>query len=238
MLYKTNILALVGGGEVPKFSPNKITIWDDHQCKIVSQIRFNSEVIKVKIRKDSIIGVIYDKIYILNIFTLEIIDIFQTYENPNGVFSCSNINNDLIMAFPNSQGKGKVQIEQYFITYEANKKNEAKIINELGKDNIEITSFNDNLDKDISNNINIKKNSVSLNINKSKYKKKSLLINREYKMNQYKKIKKFKICPKSLQIQYNNRNNHFIFVNKTNNMKESSKKRLCCRRNFEFVRIE
>lgn len=129
MLYKTNILALVGGGEVPKFSPNKITIWDDHQCKIVSQIRFNSEVIKVKIRKDSIIGIIYDKIYILNIFTLEIIDIFQTYENPNGVFSCSNINNDLILAFPNSQGKGKVQIEQYFITYEANKKNEAKIIN-------------------------------------------------------------------------------------------------------------
>ena len=129
MLYKTNILTLVGGGELPKFSPNKITIWDDHQCKIVSQIRFNSEVLKVKIRKDSIIGVLYDKIYILNIVTLEIIDMFDTYDNPNGVFSCSNISNDLIIAFPNINGKGKVQIEHYLITYETTKKNEQKILN-------------------------------------------------------------------------------------------------------------
>ena len=43
MLKKTNILALVGGGRLPKYSKNKITIWDDHQGKIISQIRFNSE---------------------------------------------------------------------------------------------------------------------------------------------------------------------------------------------------
>ena len=129
MLYKTNILALVGGGDLPKFSTNKITLWDDHQGKIVSQIRFNSEVLKVKIRKDSIIGVLYDKIYILNIVTLEIIDIFETYNNPNGVFSCSNINNDLIIAFPNVQGKGKVEILQFFISYEITQKKEQKIIN-------------------------------------------------------------------------------------------------------------
>ena len=87
MLDKSNILALVGGGEYPKFSINKITIWDDHQGKIISQIRFNSEVIKVKIRKDTIIGVLQEKIYILNIATLETIDILETYNNPNGIFS-------------------------------------------------------------------------------------------------------------------------------------------------------
>ena len=89
MLYKTNILALVGGGIYPKFSINKITIWDNHQDKIISQIRFNSEVIKVKIRKDVIIGALQDRIYIINIITLETIDILETYNNPQGIFSIS-----------------------------------------------------------------------------------------------------------------------------------------------------
>ena len=129
MLDKSNILALVGGGEYPKFSINKITIWDDHQGKIISQIRFNSEVIKVKIRKDTIIGVLQEKIYILNIATLETIDILETFNNPNGIFSASNINNELTIAFPSIKMKGKVQIENYLIDIDDTKKNENKIIN-------------------------------------------------------------------------------------------------------------
>ena len=129
MLYKTNILALVGGGTYPKFSPNKITIYDDHQGKIVSQIRFNKEVIKVKIRKDVIIGVIIDKIYILNITTLETIEILDTYYNPQGIFSISNQSNELLIAFPYAKSKGKVQVENYLITAVENQKLEQKIIN-------------------------------------------------------------------------------------------------------------
>ena len=129
MLYKSNILALVGGGIYPKYSLNKIIIYDDHQGKIISQIRFNSEVIKVKIRKDVIVGVIQDKIYILNIVTLETIDILETYNNPQGVFSLSNNTNDLLIAFPYSKNKGKVLVNNYTINSLSKKKNEEKIIN-------------------------------------------------------------------------------------------------------------
>ena len=109
MLNISNILAFVGGGDYPKFSPNKIIIWDDHQGKIVSQLRFNSDVIKVKIRKDSIIGVLYDKIYIFNISTLETIDVLETYPNPNGIFSISNMDNELLIAYPSKQMKGRME---------------------------------------------------------------------------------------------------------------------------------
>ena len=129
MLNISNILAFVGGGDYPKFSPNKITIWDDHQGKIVSQIRFNSDVIKVKIRKDSIIGVLQEKIYIFNISTLETIDVLETYPNPNGIFSISNAENELLVAYPNPQMKGRVQIENYNLTNLRAIKSETKIIN-------------------------------------------------------------------------------------------------------------
>jgi WD40 repeat protein len=129
MLNISNILALVGGCDYPKFSPNKITIWDDHQGKIVSQIRFNSDVIKVKIRKDSIIGVLFDKIYILNISTLETIDILETYPNLNGIFSISNMENELLVAYPSPQMKGRVQIENYSFSIHGTKKLESKTIN-------------------------------------------------------------------------------------------------------------
>jgi WD40 repeat protein len=128
MLYKTNILALVGGGIYPKFSLDKITIWDDHQGKIISQIKFNSEIMQIKIHKDAIIGILKDKIYILNLITLETIDILETYDNPKGIFSSSFIKNNLLVAFPCSKSRGYVQIENYFITKVLNEKKEGQII--------------------------------------------------------------------------------------------------------------
>ena len=129
MLKKTNILALVGGGNLPKYSTNKIVIWDDHQGKIISQIRFNKDVINVKIRTDSIIGVLNDKIYIIHIETLEIIDIFDTLKNQSGIFAMSNNNNELSIAFPQAKNKGNVKLISYNIEKNNFNKNITKIIN-------------------------------------------------------------------------------------------------------------
>ena len=128
MLKKTNILALVGGGKLPKFSENKITIWDDHQGIIIRQIRLNSNIIKVKIRDDTIIGIVIDKIYVININTLETIDIVETFINPHGIFSISYHIIDFYIAFPHSKCKGKVQLENYIVSKEIRKEDKQKLI--------------------------------------------------------------------------------------------------------------
>lgn len=50
MLYRCNIVALVGGGINPKFPPNKLILWDDDQYKSVGEISFKSDIFSLKLR--------------------------------------------------------------------------------------------------------------------------------------------------------------------------------------------
>ena len=101
MLKRTNILALVGGGENPRFSPRKIIIWDDHQGNIIGILILNKEILNVRIRNDKIFGVCDDKIYIFNLNTLENISTLETFENPTGIIAISSGDFDkLIIAYP------------------------------------------------------------------------------------------------------------------------------------------
>jgi WD repeat-containing protein 45 len=52
MLYKSNIIALVGGGKYPKHSRNKIILWDDFQAKVMTEISFTTYIKNVKMKKD------------------------------------------------------------------------------------------------------------------------------------------------------------------------------------------
>ena len=91
MLNTTNILALVGWGKNPKFSLNKIIIWDDKKVRIniIGELPFNTNILNIKIKMDRLIGVCQSKIYIFNLNTLEIIDMFDTFDNINGIVGFS-----------------------------------------------------------------------------------------------------------------------------------------------------
>ena len=114
MLNTTNILALVGGGKNPKFSLNKIIIWDDKKVKnnIIGELRFNTNILNIKIKMDRLLGVCQSKIYIFNLNTLETIDMFDTFDNINGIVGFSPGELISVLAFP-YDSKGKVRIVNF-----------------------------------------------------------------------------------------------------------------------------
>jgi len=113
MLYRSNILALVGGGKCPKFAPNKVVIWDDHQAKVLSEMRFINNVKNVKLKRDKIFVVCENKIYVFNFRNFELIESIETFYNPKGLISVSSSNTNSILAFPKKENRGHVFIKDY-----------------------------------------------------------------------------------------------------------------------------
>lgn len=99
MLNRSNILALVGGGQNPKYASNKVVIWDDHQAKAISELRFISSVKNVKLKRDKLFVVCEQKIYIFAFLTFENLENLETYENPKGIIAISTDPNKSIIAY-------------------------------------------------------------------------------------------------------------------------------------------
>lgn len=52
LLYRTNMIALVGSGKNPNWPVNKVFIWDDSKLEIVGELVFKTQVRGIKLVKD------------------------------------------------------------------------------------------------------------------------------------------------------------------------------------------
>ena len=56
MLFRTNLIAMVGGGSAPRFDEKAVVIWDDSQGdpnkNVVMDITFAQPVAAVRLKKD------------------------------------------------------------------------------------------------------------------------------------------------------------------------------------------
>lgn len=111
ILFRCNILALVGGGKNPKYSPNKVMIWDDYQNKCIAELECRSEVKGVKIRRDRIVVVMDEQVFVYNFSDLKLLQQYRTCNNPKGLCALSS-GEKTVLACP-AEEAGTVRIELY-----------------------------------------------------------------------------------------------------------------------------
>lgn len=114
MLFRCNILALVGGGKAPRYSPNKVMIWDDHQSRCIGELSFRSEVRAVRLRRDKIVVVLEFKIYVYNFADLKLLHQIETLANTRGLCALSPGPTSCVLACP-GQRRGEVRVELYSV---------------------------------------------------------------------------------------------------------------------------
>lgn len=112
MLFRCNILALVGGGRTPRYPSNKVMIWDDHQNRCIGELTFRSEVRAVKLRRDRVVVVLEYKIYVYNFSDLKLVDHIETIANPRGTCALCPSSSNSALACPGLQ-RGHVRVELY-----------------------------------------------------------------------------------------------------------------------------
>jgi len=112
MLFRCNILALVGGGRNPRYPPNKVMIWDDHQNRCIGELSFRSPVRAVKLRRDRVVVVLEYKIYVYNFADLKLVDHIETTSNVKGLCALCPYSSNTVLVCPGLQ-RGHVRVELY-----------------------------------------------------------------------------------------------------------------------------
>ncbi|KAJ7959499.1 Autophagy-related protein like [Quillaja saponaria] len=112
MLFRCNILALVGSGSNSQYPPNKVLIWDDHQSRCIGEFAFRSEVSAVKLRRDRIVVILEHKIYVYNFMDLKLLHQIATHANPRGLCCLSHHSNTFVLACPSLQ-RGQIRVEHF-----------------------------------------------------------------------------------------------------------------------------
>ena len=110
MLFRCNILALVGGVENPRYPPYKVMIWDDHQNRCIGELKFRNNVKAVKLRRDRVVVVLERKIYVYNFADLKLVDHIDTIMNPLGLCALCPNSNNMVLACPGPE-RGTVHLE-------------------------------------------------------------------------------------------------------------------------------
>ncbi|XP_021904014.1 autophagy-related protein 18c isoform X2 [Carica papaya] len=112
MLFRCNILALVGGGANSEYPANKVMIWDDYESRCMSEFSFRSEVRAVRLRRDRIVVVLEHKIYVYNFKDLKLLHQIETLSNPRGLCCLSHHSNTSVLACPGLR-RGQVRVEHF-----------------------------------------------------------------------------------------------------------------------------
>ena len=84
MLFGSSLLAVVGGGKNPAFSPRSLHIFDATSMRNICELNFNQPVRAVRLNASYLVAVLRSRIHIFDIDSMREIHRLDTPSNPQG----------------------------------------------------------------------------------------------------------------------------------------------------------
>ena len=112
MLFRCNLMVLVGGGPSPVAPPHRVLIHDDHVNRPIGELSFRQVVLAARLRKDAIAVALRDRVYVYHLADLSLRDKIYTADNPHGLLCLSTQIQDMVLVCP-SVTNGHVRVELY-----------------------------------------------------------------------------------------------------------------------------
>lgn len=102
MLYRTNILALLGTGENPTYPRNKVIMFDDARGANIGELNFHREtvIVGVRLRRDFIIVILLNRICVFSFDNLQLKHELFTCQNPQGLCSLNTCSDPAVLVCP------------------------------------------------------------------------------------------------------------------------------------------
>ena len=110
MLYKTNIVGLVGGGKNPKYQLNHFILYDSDQNKEITKIKVKKQILNIKLRENKIFIVTIDLIFVFDFNSLNLIETLETKNKKGLITLCYK---EEIVAYPDVSHEGTLRIKHY-----------------------------------------------------------------------------------------------------------------------------
>ncbi|KAI9911122.1 hypothetical protein PsorP6_009145 [Peronosclerospora sorghi] len=107
MLYCTSLVALVGAGDQPAFSPRRLRVWNTKTSAAICDLNFVTAVLAVRMNRQRLVAVLKRKIYIFDISTMKILETLDTSPNPKALCVLSPHDNGHL-AFPSGALPGEI----------------------------------------------------------------------------------------------------------------------------------
>lgn len=100
MLFSTSLLALVGSGDQPAFSPRRLQIINTKKHSMICEVTFPTSILSVKMNKSRLAVVLQERIYIYDISNMRLLHTLETHSNPEGLVTMSPCLERNYLAYP------------------------------------------------------------------------------------------------------------------------------------------
>ncbi|TPX73008.1 hypothetical protein SpCBS45565_g00338 [Spizellomyces sp. 'palustris'] len=100
MLFCTSLVALVGAGEQPAFSPRRLQITNTKRQSTICELTFVTAILAVKLNRKRLVVVLEEHIYIYDISNMKLLHTIDTSPNPNALCALSPSSDNCYLAYP------------------------------------------------------------------------------------------------------------------------------------------